>query len=106
LGSRPRAAGSAAQHQRLHLAAAATEVGVRPPVAPFDPDHLLRLSLTANSARDLELSLADGGDVAWLRAPNADLEGRPPLAVLVEDGLPGLARVFLHLRDWALGGDG
>ena len=74
------------------------------PFAPFDPDHLLRLSLTANIARDLELSLADGDDVAWLHAPNADLEGRPPLAVMVEDGLPGLAHVFLYLRDWTLGG--
>jgi hypothetical protein len=73
------------------------------PFPPFDPDHLLRLSLVANIARDLELSLADDGDVAWLNAPNADLDGRTPLAVALQDGLPGLARIFLQVRDWTLG---
>jgi uncharacterized protein (DUF2384 family) len=73
------------------------------PWTPLDPDRLLRLSLVANIARDLELSLADGDDLAWLKAPNADLDGRAPLAVMIEDNLPGLARVFLHVRDWTLG---
>jgi len=69
----------------------------------FDPDHLLRLSLIANIDRDLRLSLTEDGDLAWLRARNARLDGRAPLEVMIEDELPGLARVFLDLRDWTLG---
>jgi hypothetical protein len=71
--------------------------------ASFDPDRLLRLSLVANIDRDLRLSLAEDGDLAWLRARNARLDGRAPLDVMVEDELPGLARVFLDVRDWTLG---
>ncbi|HEX6015372.1 MAG TPA: antitoxin Xre-like helix-turn-helix domain-containing protein [Geminicoccaceae bacterium] len=69
----------------------------------FDPDRLLRLSLVANIDRDLRLSLAEDGDLAWLRARNARLDGRAPLDVMVEDELPGLARVYLDVRDWTLG---
>jgi hypothetical protein len=69
----------------------------------FDPDRLLRLSLVANIDGDLRLSLAEDGDLAWLRARNARLDGRAPLDVMVEDELPGLARVFLDVRDWTLG---
>jgi hypothetical protein len=69
----------------------------------FDPDRLLRLSLVANIDRDLRLSLAEDGDLAWLRARNARLDGRAPLDVMIEDELPGLARVFLDVRDWTLG---
>jgi hypothetical protein len=69
----------------------------------FDPDRLLRLSLVANIDRDLRFSLAEDGDLAWLRARNVRLDGRAPLDVMIEDELPGLARVFLDVRDWTLG---
>ena len=33
----------------------------------------------------------------WMRKPNRHLNHRPPLAVVIQDGLPGLARVRAHL---------
>src|SRR4051794_31814301 len=93
--------GSVSTVQRLRRAAGAASASGTFPA--FDPDHLLRLSLIANIDRDLRRSLADDGDLLWLRARNARLDGRAPLEVMIEDELPGLARVFLDVRDWTLG---
>jgi hypothetical protein len=64
---------------------------------------MLRLSLVADMDRDLRLSLAGDDDLAWLRARNARLDGCALLGVMIEDELPGVARVFLDVRDWTLG---